>query len=242
MANNAEWLGGLGALDFLRDVGKHFSVNVMLAKESVRARMETGISFTEFSYMLLQSYDFVELNRRYGVTMQVGGSDQWGNITAGTDLLRRMDGREAHGVTFPLLTTAGGTKFGKTRPGRCGSTGAHLAVPVLPVLDARRGPRRAALPAPLHPQVARGGRGARAATAEQPEKRARSRRSPPTSRSGCTAPRRAAQPRRSRRCCSARATRSSCPEAGLARSRARCPRPRCGCRTRAGRSTGSTCS
>jgi tyrosyl-tRNA synthetase len=117
MVDNAEWLGGLGALDFLRDVGKHFSVNVMLAKESVRARMETGISFTEFSYMLLQSYDFVELNRRYGVTMQVGGSDQWGNITAGTDLLRRMDGREANGVTFPLLTTASGTKFGKTEGG-----------------------------------------------------------------------------------------------------------------------------
>ena len=114
MADNGEWLLALGAIDFLREVGKHFSVNVMLAKESVRQRMETGISFTEFSYMLLQSYDFVELNRRYGVTLQVGGSDQWGNITAGTDLLRRMDGKEAHGVTFPLLATSSGAKFGKS--------------------------------------------------------------------------------------------------------------------------------
>ena len=117
MVDNAEWLQAYPTLDFLRDVGKHFSVNVMLAKESVRTRMETGISFTEFAYMLLQAYDFVELRRRYGVTMQVGGSDQWGNITAGTDLLRRMDGAEGHGVTFPLLTTSSGAKFGKTEAG-----------------------------------------------------------------------------------------------------------------------------
>jgi tyrosyl-tRNA synthetase len=107
----------MGAIDLLRDVGKHFSVNVMLAKESVRGRMETGISFTEFSYMLLQSYDFVELRRRLGVTVQVGGSDQWGNITAGTELVRRMDGAHAHGLTFPLLTTSSGQKFGKTEAG-----------------------------------------------------------------------------------------------------------------------------
>ena len=117
MVDNAEWLQAYPTLDFLRDVGKHFSVNVMLAKESVRTRMETGISFTEFAYMLLQAYDFVELRRRYGVTLQVGGSDQWGNITAGTDLVRRMDGAEGHGVTFPLLATASGTKFGKTEAG-----------------------------------------------------------------------------------------------------------------------------
>ena len=117
MADNAEWLGGLGAIDFLRDVGKHFSVNVMLARESVRQRMESGISFTEFAYMLLQAYDFVELNRRHGVTLQVGGSDQWGNIVAGTDLLRRMDGTAAHGLTFPLLATSSGAKFGKTEAG-----------------------------------------------------------------------------------------------------------------------------
>jgi tyrosyl-tRNA synthetase len=117
VADNAEWLGAMGAIDLLRDVGKHFSVNVMLAKESVRGRMETGISFTEFSYMLLQSYDFVELRRRLGVTVQVGGSDQWGNITAGTELVRRMDGAHAHGLTFPLLTTSSGQKFGKTEAG-----------------------------------------------------------------------------------------------------------------------------
>ena len=117
VADNYEWLGALNAVDFLRDVGKHFSVNVMLAKESVRARMETGISYTEFSYMLLQAYDFVELRRRLGVTVQVGGSDQWGNITAGTDLVRRMDGEQAHGLTFPLLTTSSGQKFGKTEAG-----------------------------------------------------------------------------------------------------------------------------
>jgi tyrosyl-tRNA synthetase len=89
----------------------------MLARESVRARLETGISYTEFSYMLLQAYDFVELRRRHGVTMQVGGSDQWGNMTAGTELIRRMDGAQAHVLTFPLLTRADGTKFGKTAEG-----------------------------------------------------------------------------------------------------------------------------
>ncbi|HZF66595.1 MAG TPA: tyrosine--tRNA ligase [Gemmatirosa sp.] len=114
MADNAEWLVPLDVLGFLRDVGKHFSVNVMLAKESVRTRMETGISYTEFSYMLLQAYDFVELRRRYGVTIQLGGSDQWGNITSGTELVRRMDGAQAHGLTFPLLTTSSGEKFGKS--------------------------------------------------------------------------------------------------------------------------------
>lgn len=117
MSDNAEWLAPLTAIGFLRDVGKHFSVNVMLAREAVKARLETGISFTEFSYVLLQAYDFVELNRRHGVTFQIGGSDQWGNMTAGSDLLRRMDGREAHAVTFPLVTTAAGTKFGKTEQG-----------------------------------------------------------------------------------------------------------------------------
>ena len=117
MLNNAEWLTKLGAIEFMRDVGKHFSVNVMLAKESVRGRMESGISYTEFSYMLLQAYDFLELNRREGVTMQVGGSDQWGNIVSGIELLRRSAGQTAHGATFPLLTTAAGTKFGKTEAG-----------------------------------------------------------------------------------------------------------------------------
>ena len=117
MADNAEWLRELDLLEFLRDTGKHFTVNYMLAKESVKARIETGISFTEFGYMLLQAYDFLELHRRRGVTVQLGGSDQWGNITAGIELIRRADGGEAHGITLPLVSTAAGTKFGKTEAG-----------------------------------------------------------------------------------------------------------------------------
>jgi tyrosyl-tRNA synthetase len=119
MRNNGDWLRPLDLIGFLRDVGKHFTVNYMLQKDSVDSRIasETGISFTEFSYMLLQAYDFAELYRRDGVTLQVGGSDQWGNITAGTTLVRKMHGAEAHGVTLPLLTTSTGTKFGKSEAG-----------------------------------------------------------------------------------------------------------------------------
>jgi tyrosyl-tRNA synthetase len=119
MRNNGEWLRPLDLIGFLRDVGKHFTVNYMLQKDSVDSRMgsESGISFTEFAYMLLQAYDFAELYRRDGVTLQVGGSDQWGNITAGTTLVRKMHGAEAHGVTLPLLTTSAGTKFGKSESG-----------------------------------------------------------------------------------------------------------------------------
>lgn len=117
MRDNAVWLRPLGAVDFMRDVGKHFTVNYMLAKESVQSRIEGGISFTEFSYMLLQAYDFLELYRRDGVTLQIGGSDQWGNITAGLELLRRAEGKIAHALTMPLVTTASGSKFGKTEAG-----------------------------------------------------------------------------------------------------------------------------
>ncbi|HEX9220784.1 MAG TPA: tyrosine--tRNA ligase [Gemmatimonadaceae bacterium] len=117
MRDNAAWLRPLKAVEFMRDVGKHFTVNYMLAKESVQARIEGGISFTEFSYMLLQAYDFLELNRREGVTLQMGGSDQWGNITAGLELIRRVDGKTAHALTMPLVTTASGSKFGKTEEG-----------------------------------------------------------------------------------------------------------------------------
>lgn len=117
LTDNAEWLLSLGAVEFMRDVGKHFTVNYMLAKDSVKSRMENGISYTEFSYMLLQAYDFLELHRRHGVTVQIGGSDQWGNITAGTELVRRVSGHEAFAVTLPLVTTAAGTKFGKTEGG-----------------------------------------------------------------------------------------------------------------------------
>src|SRR3954464_7960584 len=110
--DNAEWLVSLRAVDFMRDVGKHFTVNIMLQKDSVKSRMDAGISYTEFSYMLLQAYDFLELQRRHGVTLQMGGSDQWGNITAGIELIRRTNGAEAHALTMPLVTTATGAKFG----------------------------------------------------------------------------------------------------------------------------------
>jgi tyrosyl-tRNA synthetase len=117
LLNNAEWLLPLNLVDFLRDIGKHFSINAMIAKESVRWRLEErgqGISFTEFSYMLLQAYDFYHLYEHQGCAVQAGGKDQWGNITAGIDLIRRMSGGSAHGLTFPLLTTASGVKIGKT--------------------------------------------------------------------------------------------------------------------------------
>lgn len=120
VVNNIEWTEPLGVIDYLRDIGKHFSINSMIQKESVRRRVEDpnqGISYTEFSYMLLQSYDFVVLNRRYGCTIQMGGNDQWGNITAGIDLVRRMEGKQAHAITFPLVTRADGTKFGKSSGG-----------------------------------------------------------------------------------------------------------------------------
>jgi tyrosyl-tRNA synthetase len=117
MRDNAEWLRPLTAIELLRDVGKHFTVNFMLAKESVQSRLETGISFTEFSYMLLQAYDFLELRRRENVTVQLGGSDQWGNMTAGMELIRRSGAGDAHVLTMPLVKTAAGTKFGKTEQG-----------------------------------------------------------------------------------------------------------------------------
>ena len=117
--NNAEWLTKLGAIEFMRDVGKHFTVNAMLAKESVKRRTESedGISYTEFSYSLLQAYDYLVLHDQFGCTLQMGGSDQWGNITAGMDLIRRVRGGKAHGLVLPLVTTASGTKFGKTEAG-----------------------------------------------------------------------------------------------------------------------------
>jgi tyrosyl-tRNA synthetase len=119
MTDNAEWLTALKYLDFLREVGRHFSVNRMLSMDSVRMRLERDqeLSFIEFNYMCLQAYDFAELNRRHGVNLQMGGSDQWGNIVMGTDLIRRMDQAEAFGLTTPLITTASGAKMGKTAKG-----------------------------------------------------------------------------------------------------------------------------
>ena len=120
MANNFDWFGSMNCLDFLRDIGKHFSVNAMLNKESVKQRLsrdDVGISFTEFAYALLQGYDFAELYRRYGAVLQIGGSDQWGNITGGIDLSRRLHQATVYGLTLPLVTKADGTKFGKTEGG-----------------------------------------------------------------------------------------------------------------------------
>jgi tyrosyl-tRNA synthetase len=119
IVNNADWLAAFDLLGFLRDTGKYFTVNYMLQKESVNRRLESdeGISFTEFSYLLLQARDFLELFDRYGCTLQLGGSDQWGNITAGIDLVRKMRGKKAHGLVMPLVTTASGIKFGKTEAG-----------------------------------------------------------------------------------------------------------------------------
>ncbi|MEI6668113.1 MAG: tyrosine--tRNA ligase [Acidobacteriota bacterium] len=119
IVNNADWLRKLDLLGFLRDIGKYFTVNYMLAKESVKRRLESedGISYTEFSYLMLQSYDFLELFDRYKCTLQMGGTDQWGNITAGCDLIRRLRAGKAHGLVMPLVTTASGVKFGKTEAG-----------------------------------------------------------------------------------------------------------------------------
>ena len=120
LVDNASWTANVSFLDFLRDIGKHFSVNQMVAKESVRARMEdreVGISYTEFSYMLLQAFDFMVLCREHECELQIGGSDQWGNITAGIDLIRKKLGKPAYGLTLPLITNADGTKFGKTEAG-----------------------------------------------------------------------------------------------------------------------------
>ena len=119
LVNNADWLTKLSAVDFMRDVGKHFTINAMLAKESVKRRIESedGITYTEFSYSLLQAYDFLELYDRLGCTLQMGGSDQWGNITVGMDLIRRLRGGKAHGLVMPLITTSSGVKFGKTESG-----------------------------------------------------------------------------------------------------------------------------
>lgn len=114
MRNNADWLRPLGLMEFLRDTGKHFTLSYMLQKEAVRSRMETGISYTEFSYMLVQAYDYWHLFTGEGCELQMGGSDQWGNITAGIELIARRESREAHGLVFPLITTASGAKFGKS--------------------------------------------------------------------------------------------------------------------------------
>lgn len=119
IVNNADWLGKVNAIDFLRDYGKHFNINYMLAKDTVKRRLDIGITYTEFSYMILQSIDFLKLYENYGVTMQIGGQDQWGNITSGLELIRKLHGNDTkcYGFTVPLVTRADGTKFGKSESG-----------------------------------------------------------------------------------------------------------------------------
>ena len=148
-----------GYLEFLRDVGKHFPVNVMLTKDSVRSRLErtdAGLSYTEFSYMLLQAYDFVHLHDKYGCELQAGGSDQWGNITAGIDLARRLRGVQLYGMTCPLLTKSDGTKMGKTESGALWlGPEEDQPLPVLSILDQSGRRRRGQVPAVLHRSASR---------------------------------------------------------------------------------------
>ena len=196
--NNADWLVPLNYLEFLRDVGRQFSVNRMLAADAYRTRYESpeGLNFLEFNYMLLQAYDFLHLCAHHGCRLQMGGSDQWGNIVAGIDLIRRLGGPQAFGVTFPLITTASGAKMGKTAAGRrVARRRAHEPLRLLPVLGQHRRPRPRALPRALHP--AADGGGARARRRRPPPTRApRSGASPSRRRGSRTARRRRAAPRR----------------------------------------------
>ena len=161
LINNADWLEPTGAIDFMRDVGKHFTVNYMLAKDSVQGRMADGITYTEFSYMLLQAYDYLTLYDRYGCTLQMGGSDQWGNITAGVHLIRRVREAQVHALVTPLVTSASGAKFGKTEAGAVWLDAEQdVAVPVLPVLAELAGRGRGEAAAVLHPDAQGGDSGA----------------------------------------------------------------------------------
>ena len=166
MVNNADWLLKLNYVEFLRDVGRHFSVNRMLTFDSVKLRLdrEQSLSFLEFNYMILQGYDFVELSRRYDCRLQMGGSDQWGNIVNGIDLGHRMGTPQLYALTTPLLTTSSGAKMGKTGKRRgLAERGSFLALRFLAILAQHRGRRRRALPEDLHAPAARRDRAARRA-------------------------------------------------------------------------------
>ena len=172
--NNADWLATIDLLSFLRDAGKHFTVNYMLQKESVSRRLESeeGISFTEFSYLLLQAYDFLQVFDRYGCTLQMGGSDQWGNITAGVDLIRKLRAKKAHGLVVPLVMTASGVEVRKDRGGHdLARSRAHVAIQVLSVLAEHGRPRRRDVSEVLHVSRSAGSRGARGGDQTAPEKR-----------------------------------------------------------------------
>ena len=178
IVNNADWLASFDLLGFLRDTGKYFTVNYMLQKESVSRRLESedGISYTEFSYLLLQARDFLELFDRYNCTLQMGGSDQWGNITAGIELIRKLRGKKAHGLVWPLMTTASGGKFGKTEAGTIWLDPARTSpLPLLSVLAEHRRPRRREVPEALH--LAQSRRHRRVSRARSPRRRRSARRS-----------------------------------------------------------------
>ena len=153
MVNNLDWTAPLSAIDFLRDIGKHYRLGTMLAKDTVARRLnsDAGISFTEFSYQILQGMDYLELHRRHGITLQTGGSDQWGNLLSGVELIRKAEGVAVHALTTPLITKADGTKFGKTETGTVWLD-PELTTPVrvLPVLAQRRRRRRGGLPQGVH--------------------------------------------------------------------------------------------
>lgn len=155
MVNNYDWFENMSFLDFIRDVGKHISVNYMMAKDSVKSRLETGMSFTEFSYQLVQGYDFFHLNKTHKCIVQMGGSDQWGNIVTGTELIRRKGGGEAYAVTTPLIKKADGTKFGKTEGGSVWLDPENESVPILPVLVECKRCRLSELYPNLHPEIKR---------------------------------------------------------------------------------------
>ena len=174
MVNNYDWTKDLTAIELLRDIGKHYRLGTMLAKDTVARRLNSdeGISYTEFSYQLLQGMDFLELYRRYGCTLQTGGSDQWGNLTSGTELTRKAEGTTVHALATPLITKADGTKFGKTESGhRVARPGPDQPVRVLPVLAQRGRCGRHELPQVVHLPFARRDRTARAAVADEPFKR-----------------------------------------------------------------------
>ena len=192
LVNNYDWTEHMSVIDFLRDVGKHFPVNRMLARDVVRSRLEDGISYTEFSYVLLQSMDFLNLYREHGVTLQFGGSDQWGNITGGAELIRRSDGGKAHAFATPLITKADGTKYGKTEARRpLARPRDDVALRLLPVLAQRRRRPGRAPAAGLHLPLPR----ARSRSSSGRRRRSRScargrRRWPRPSRRSSTGPRR----------------------------------------------------
>ncbi len=169
--DNADWLLPLNYIAFLRDIGRHFSVNRMLAAEAYKLRLEKGLSFIEFNYQLLQAYDYLTLFRKYGCTLQMGGDDQWGNILAGVDLIRRVEGGAAEALTFPLLTTASGAKMGKTAQGAVWlDAGLVRPLRFLPVLGRLRRPGRRPLPQDLHFPSARRDPAARVAPRERDQR------------------------------------------------------------------------